>query len=423
MDSIETTELTIIPKSAVSTIIAGDENDILGKLAEKVRAFKPDVSTVKGRREIASLAAEVASSKMDLVRLANGMMEADRKRIAAILAERKIIEDRMDELKVQVRQSLTDFENMEKARVKGHEDALARLAIHPDMERETSKELSEAIRFRMEPEARNWQEFYQRAIDANQDAIRTLIHWRDAAQQREEIAAELAKIQAAEAERQRLAAIEAQKEREARIAAHAAEQAKQEAEQRAERERRAAEDRRLAEIEAAEQAAERERHATRAAAVRAEEERDRLIEEQARARREAEHGAERERQAKEAAQEAARIAREEAIEQQRRDAKKIADGIEQAAAMAAHAAREAEAQAKRREAAAIEAERQRVDAEQMAKRIADEKRAANIANQRKINGEIVADLMSAVITVSEDTAKAIVVAIAKGNVRNVRIEY
>jgi colicin import membrane protein len=372
--SIETEEsaaLAVIPRSAVSTIIAADEHDILGKLSAKVKTFKPDVSTLRGRKEIASLAAEVASSKMDLVRLANGMMEADRKRIAAILAERKIIEDRMDELKVQVRQSLTDFESAEKNRVADHEQAIQRLAVDPSMEHATSEEISAAISWRLEPEARNWQEFHQRALDAHKQAIATLSRWREAAQNREEQTAELARLRAEEAERQRLVAIEAQKEREARIAAEAAERAKQEAERIAEREHQAAETRRRAEIEAAE----RERHAARAAAVRAEEERDRLIEEQAKARRDAEE-----------------------------------------------AARKAEADAKQREIAAAARERKQAEDKRIADEAAAAKRAADLEHRRQINGEVVEDLVE-VMGIGPDDARAFVVAVATGKVRHTRIGY
>ena len=40
------TALAVIPASQVSTIIAADPNDILGKLAAKVAAHKPDAIVI-----------------------------------------------------------------------------------------------------------------------------------------------------------------------------------------------------------------------------------------------------------------------------------------------------------------------------------------------------------------------------------------
>lgn len=121
------TALAVIPASAISVIVGADESDILGRLAQRVAAHKPDISTPKGRKEIASLAAEVASSKMGLIRLGKSLTEDWRKSTAAVNAECKVIEDRMDALKAQVRAPLTAFEEAEKARVNGHEQALARI--------------------------------------------------------------------------------------------------------------------------------------------------------------------------------------------------------------------------------------------------------------------------------------------------------
>lgn len=69
-------ELAVIPATALPTILAADKDDILGKLAAKVAAFKPDISTAKGRDEI-RLAAE---------------QKAERDRAAAVEAELRRIE-------------------------------------------------------------------------------------------------------------------------------------------------------------------------------------------------------------------------------------------------------------------------------------------------------------------------------------------
>ena len=65
-----------------------------------------------------------------------------------------------------------------------------------------------------------------------------------------------------------------------------------------------------------------------------------------------------------------------------------------------------------------------------AQRVADEKRAANVAHQRKINQETRAALVEIIKTVASstsdwevETAHAIVVAMAKGLVPHARITY
>lgn len=121
------TALAVI-RTALPTILAADQNDILGKLAAKVQAHKPDISTAKGRDAIRSLSAEVASSKVTLVKLGKSLTEDWRAKTKAVNAECNMIEERMDALKEQVRKPLTDFENAEKARVSGHERALEELA-------------------------------------------------------------------------------------------------------------------------------------------------------------------------------------------------------------------------------------------------------------------------------------------------------
>lgn len=284
------TALAVIPASAVSTIVSADKNDILGKLAAKVSGFKADVSTPTGRREIASLALQVASSKMDLIRLGKSLTEEWRASTSKVNAECKVIEEKMNALKDQVRAPLTAFEDAEKARVAGHEEALARISnLHPDLERTTSAEIAKAIAWRLEPEARNWQEFHQRAIDAHAATIQTLRRWKDTAEIREEEAAELAKLKAEEAERQRLATEEAQKRREAEIAERARIEAERRAAEAAVAEAKRVEQQRLA----AEQEAERRvaKAQADAEAAREKAERDRMEAVEAERRRAAKEAA------------------------------------------------------------------------------------------------------------------------------------
>lgn len=237
MNESEATELAILPRS-VSVIIAADENDLLGKLAAKIKAFSPDVSTVKGRRDIASLAAEVASTKMSLIRLGKGLTEGWRKSTAAVNAECKVIEERMDQMKARVRAPLTAFENTEKARIAAHEAALTAIEEFCKFDHEpAAAEIGARITAVNNVPARDWQEFGDRACKTATAVDSRLRDMHLAAVQREAEAAEVARILAEEKERQRQAAIQAQREREERIAA----EARLEVERRAEMELQAAE--------------------------------------------------------------------------------------------------------------------------------------------------------------------------------------
>lgn len=410
------TALAVIPASAVSTIIAADPDNILGKLAAKVAAHKPDISTPKGRKEIRSLADEIATTKMDLIRLGKGLREDWVKKNKAVLAEEKIIEERMDALKVQVRAPLTAWENREKDRVAGHEAALAEIVgagagtaqgwetLSVEQMRERLSELTADVR-------RDWEEFGNRAADAMAVATDQITNAIRRRQRADDEAAELAKLRAEAEERARQDAIKTQQERERRIAEEAAARARQDATEQAERGRQetlraAAEERARVEREAAEErqraedarlAIVREREVAEARAAKAEQDR---IDAEARA---------------EVAQ---RQAEADRVEAARRAAE-----ASQRAAEAAEAARIAAAeQAERDKAAAVVAEQRRVAAVREAEEAEARRRAENKAHKAKVNNTAVAALM-ADPGLSLETAKAVVVAIAGGKVPSVRIEY
>lgn len=145
-----------------------------------------------------------------------------------------------------------------------------------------------------------------------------------------------------------------------------------------------------------------------------------------------------ERIAREAA-ENARIAAEQAAEAERRRLQNEADRQAKEAQLAIERANrekvEQEVTALRREQehaqalakaeqdrlAAIEAEQKRQRDEQARIAVEEETRARNKAHAKKINNEILADMVSA--GCSEDCAKAIIAAIVKGNIRHTNIKY
>lgn len=488
MIQIETpgTALAIIPVASLPVILAADENDIFGKLFAELKDFKGDASTERGRKEIISKASKVSTAKQDLLRLGKSLKEDHLRIQKSIVAEEKVIEDRFDALRDQIRAPVTAYENREKDRVADHRARIALIenwAIYPG--EWTSEQIADHIAMISTHEllTRDWQEFKAKAEDTIAGTLNALKRRYQEAAKQESDAVELARLQAKEAERLRLAAIEAQRIREEQIAAEAAETARKAAEAEAARQAQEAEARTQAAMRAQEEAARLEREDARRREIEA-------AEALARAESERLAGIERERVAAVKA-EAERIASHEralaSIGGMIRDAcspmngsdmirhiTKVMDGMaemtrdweefgdrataviaegreqiaerlqvvlgheeerrkqnEAEAAERAEAARiVAEQKAEADKAAAIEAERQRVAREAAAQKAADERRAADVAHRARINNEVLDGLMDAIGACHSGNAaeankicRAIIVAVAKSQIRHTRIEY
>jgi hypothetical protein len=363
----------------------GNLERIIAALEAQVRAVETDISTEKGRKAIASLARQVASTKTGLDELGKAQTEAIRRQVDAINADRRVIVKRLDALRDEVRAPLTEWEARRDAEIAAHEQALADLGglAHPSrIGGDRSVSDIEGLIGCLAPFAsRDWGDFRMRASKLYADVADSLKGELELAKKREADAAELAKRRAQEAEEARLAAIKAQQEREAKIAAEAAERARQEAEERAERARLAA-------------AREAERERQQAEAQRAAMERQKQDAERAAAH------AEEMRQRAEAKAKADAEARERQVE---------ADRI---------AAAE---RAEREKAAAIAAEQKRVADAKAAEERETARRAADKAHRTRINGEALKAFVEAGLSVED--GKAAIVAIACGKVPHVSIAY
>ena len=379
----ESTALAILPRSMISTVLAADENDILGALARELSGFVGDVTSEKGRREIASKARKVAVAKMDLVRLGDALKEGAQKTIKSVNAELRTIQDRMDGLRDQVRAPLDEYEAAEERRIAEHIAALQAIADTTvfGLPEPTAVEIESRLTVLQGVADREWQEFGTKAAQAHQAAYDRLTDLSAAAVVREAERAETAKLRAEADERARQDRIREQAAHEARIAAQAAEQARMAEEQRQAR---------LAQAEA-------ERVADEAARV------------------------EREHQARLAAEAAER----QRVELAARRAQERADAAER---QAAEAARQAEAnriaaaaQAERDRQAAVEAERAAI-AEQTRRDQAEADRRAPHRAPRQGNHRAAAAARGAAGR-TRANAEAAITAIAQGSVPRVAISY
>lgn len=332
---------------------------ILGDLRGKAEAFKASctVETAKGRREIASFARRIASSKAALDAAGKSINDELRKTINVVDAERRRVRAELDDLRDDVRAPLTKWEADEEARVSRLKERLANLAALPDPAVEIDAARNRVERLEAFDVDQTWQEFREQALAAHKASLNA---WRQALTAAEE-RAELARLRAEKEERER---------------------------QEAERARLAREDeeRRAREAREAEAAAEAERQ-RQAALEKAREE-------------------ERQRAAKEA---------EERIEAEKRRA---AGEVERAKREAEEAIRKAE-QARIAEAEKKAAEEARIRAEKEAedKRLeADaKKRAEDKAHRAKVRKRIADQIVSA-SGVQQKTAETIAEALMAGEI-------
>lgn len=326
----------------------------------------PDLTTEKGRKEIASMAFKVAKTKTAIDAAGKLLNEEARAKINIVDAARRDIREKLDALKDEVRRPLTEWEAKEEERVTACEALIGRMkaaAIVPleDTAQSVADRLAEVKAFALDEG--QFQTLLPAALQQQAATVEALTAAHARLVKEEADRAELDRLRAEAAERAERERAEA----EAKAAAEAAERAQQEAQARA---ARAAEEEK-ARIEAAAKAAEEAARAQAEAAARAE-------------------------------REASERAHAEALAAEKRRADE------------AEAARQAEADRIARETAAREAD-EKAAAEAAAAR------AADIEHRSKIMGTAKQAIMGH--GVGEQTARAIVLAIAAGDVPNVSIKF
>ncbi|EOZ7525350.1 hypothetical protein O8E95_001422 [Enterobacter quasiroggenkampii] len=277
----EVTDLVIIEKQNAMAVFTTKEqlDPIIEAIEKEARSLVPDVSTRKGRDAIASMAHKVARSKTYIDNAGKDLVAELKALPKQIDESRRIVRERLEALKDEVRRPLTEWE-AEQERIKAEE---AMNAMHAEA-------LEMNIKFDQELAAK-FEADHELALLMNKDFDR-------------------------ERKEQRRLAEQAQRDHEERIKREAAEQARRDAEANHRAELEAAE-RREAEEKARAEAAERQRIETEQRAAREKQEAE------ARAEREKEEAVAAERRRQEEA-EAARLADEQrkAEEEARRAADK-----------------------------------------------------------------------------------------------------
>lgn len=314
----EVTDLVVIEKQNAMAVFTTKEqlDPIIEAIEKEARSLVPDVSTRKGRDAIASMAHKVARSKTYIDNAGKDLVAELKALPKQIDESRRIVRERLDALKDEVRKPLTDWENAESARKDALQQRLADLRSLADVIDGVGNYLpSVEIQQRIESAKavaldESWQEAAAEAGVAKDAAIQQLEAALIVAKQREHEAAELERLRKEAEEKARLereenirreAAERARRDSEAKHKAEIEAAARREAEEKAraelaERQRIEAEQRAAREKQETEERARREKEEAVAAERRRQEEAEaaRLVEEQRKAEEEARRAADKE---------------------------------------------------------------------------------------------------------------------------------
>lgn len=233
----EIMDLTVIEKkNAMAVFTNNDQLDPLIEAIEKeARSLVPDVTTKKGRDAIASMAHKVARSKTYIDNAGKDLVAELKALPKQIDESRRVVRERLDALKDEVRRPLTEWE-AEQERIKAQE---AMLALHVEalaMNEDFDRRLAARIESDHEMALLMNDAFDREQAEKKAEAERQRIaHEEEIKRQAEE----KAKREAAEQAQREIDAAAA-REREAILAKERAEREQREAAERAEREKQAA---------------------------------------------------------------------------------------------------------------------------------------------------------------------------------------
>ena len=233
----EITDLVVIEKkNAMAVFTNNDQLDPLIEAIEKeARSLVPDVTTKKGRDAIASMAHKVARSKTYIDNAGKDLVAELKALPKQIDESRRVVRERLDALKDEVRRPLTEWE-AEQERIKAEEAMnelhAEALAMNEDFDRqlaariESDHEMALLMNDAFDREQAEKKAEAERQRIAREEEIKRL-------------AEEKAKREAAEQAQREIDAAAA-REREAILAKERAEREQREAAERAEREKQAA---------------------------------------------------------------------------------------------------------------------------------------------------------------------------------------
>lgn len=263
----EITDLVVIEKTNALAVFTSQEqlDPLIEAIEKEARSLVPDLSTKKGRDAIASMAHKVARSKTYIDNAGKDLVAELKALPKQIDESRRLVRERLDALKDEVRRPLTEWE-AEQERIKAeeamnamHEEAMVMNAEF-DRQRAAKIEADHEMALLMNEKIdREREEARQKAEKAKREHEERIKREAEEKARREAEEAAKREIEAAAAREREATLAKERAEREAKELAEKAERDRIEAEQRAERERKEAAER--AEREKQEAIAEEQRKA------------------------------------------------------------------------------------------------------------------------------------------------------------------
>ncbi|AMO81514.1 hypothetical protein [Obesumbacterium proteus] len=263
----EITDLVVIEKTNALAVFTSQEqlDPLIEAIEKEARSLVPDLSTKKGRDAIASMAHKVARSKTYIDNAGKDLVAELKALPKQIDESRRLVRERLDALKDEVRRPLTEWE-AEQERIKAeeamnamHEEALV-MNSEFDRQRAAKIEADHEMALLMNEKIdREREEARQKAEQAKREHEERIKREAEEKARREADEAAKREIEAAAAREREATLAKERAEREAKELAEKAERDRIEAEQRAEREKQEAAER--AEREKQEAIAEEQRKA------------------------------------------------------------------------------------------------------------------------------------------------------------------
>lgn len=177
---------------------------IMQLVNDKVVVGAVDMTIEADRDKVRSLAFQIAKTKTGLDSLGKEFVAGEKKKIAVIDGRRGALWDALEQLQHKVRKPLTDYENAEKERLRGHQDAIEKMRnLMVFMIDASSRDIEERLKELQQVSARDFQEFAAQAATVRDAVQERLGEKLAAAIKAEQDAADLERLRAQEAERKK----------------------------------------------------------------------------------------------------------------------------------------------------------------------------------------------------------------------------
>lgn len=163
---------------------AGGTREICALIEREARALVPDITTQPGRNAIASMAAKIARSKSYLDNLGKLYVDELKELPKQVDAERRVMRNRLDALKDEIRQPLTEWEEAIERRQQRYREMLDGIALQAtELGGLSAEDLAVRLECVRNVEAGDeWEEYQQEAAATRDRAIAILSHALESAQ-------------------------------------------------------------------------------------------------------------------------------------------------------------------------------------------------------------------------------------------------